>query len=429
MMQRKLNIILLLFSLIGGAVGFVIGEILLLRFLDEWPHWLVIGAYFGIMALCIGVFCLIAELINPQLNGISWKQRYSGLSWRLLVPATLAMLFAAGSVLELGYQINPAGAKKVNDLVLVIDNSGSMTENDPNNDRITAAKHMISQMDGNKRVSVILFGDESQVLQPFTPVATDVDKQAVYDKLDQIPNTDAGTNIGLALSETLDQIQDQGNDDNGAMVILLSDGYSDLDTASALAPYIERQIEVNTVGLSITDSGGVGLLQAIAQMTGGIYYDVTDAGQLSLVFGEIYNSLGDRTLVTERTGMYAESTYLAVYRTVALAIIGALIGLALGLMFDNRYLARNFAIGGVPAGLLAGLLLENGLRGSIWLDPVVRFLAALLLAGIIALFSFVLPIRDHRKSSAAKDTGVSTRPGRRGEGFEDAHRNSRSKGF
>lgn len=429
MMQRKINLLMLLFSLIGGAAGFLIGEIVLLRFLDEWPHWLVIGVYFGIMAFCIGLFCLIAELISPKLNGMSWKQRYAGLSWKLLVPATLVLLLAAGSLLELGYQINPAGAKKVNDLVLVIDNSGSMAQNDPNNDRITAAKNMIGQMDGDKRVSVVLFGDEAEVLQPFTPVGTDAEKQAVYDKLDHIPGTDAGTNFDLALSETLRQIQDQGESNNGAMVILLSDGYSDLDTAAALAPYTERNIAVNTVGLSVTDAGGVGLLQAIAQMTDGTYYDVTDAGQLSLVFGEIYNSLGDRTLLTERTGMYADSTYLAIYRAVALVIIGALIGLGLGLIFDNRYLARNFAIGGIPAGLLAGLLLENGLHGSIWLDPVVRLLAALLLAGIIALFSFVLPIRDHGKSSGGTGRRASTRPGRGGEGFDHARRNSSSKGF
>jgi Ca-activated chloride channel family protein len=429
MMQRKINLLLLLFSLIGGAAGFLIGEIVLLRFLDEWPHWLVIGVYFGVMAFCIGLLCLIAELISPKLNGMSWKQRYAGLSWKLLVPATLVLLFTAGSLLELGYQINPAGAKKVNDLVLVIDNSGSMAQNDPNNDRIAAAKNMIGQMDKDKRVAVILFGDEPQVLQPFTPVGTDAEKQAVYDKLEQIPSTDSGTNFDLALSETLRQIQNRGESDNGAMVILLSDGYSDLDTATALAPYMERNIAVNTVGLSVTDSGGVGLLRAIAQMTGGTYYDVTDAGQLSLVFGEIYNSLGDRTLLTERTGMYADSTYLAIYRTVALVIIGALIGLALGLMFDNRYLARNFAIGGIPAGLLAGLLLENGLHGSIWLDPIVRLLAAVLLAGVIALFSFVLPIRDHGKSSGGTGREVSTRPGRGGEGFDHARRNSSSKGF
>jgi Ca-activated chloride channel family protein len=55
MKQRKFNVLLLLFGLLGAVVGFIIGELILHKLVGHWPHIVVIGLYFGIMALCIGL--------------------------------------------------------------------------------------------------------------------------------------------------------------------------------------------------------------------------------------------------------------------------------------------------------------------------------------------------------------------------------------
>ncbi|MBW7460262.1 VWA domain-containing protein, partial [Paenibacillus sepulcri] len=72
-MQRKINMLLLLFSIIGGAIGFAFGEVILGGLLESWPRFIVIGLYFGVLALCIGLACLLAEMIAPRLNGSSWR--------------------------------------------------------------------------------------------------------------------------------------------------------------------------------------------------------------------------------------------------------------------------------------------------------------------------------------------------------------------
>ncbi|WP_068496117.1 vWA domain-containing protein [Paenibacillus kribbensis] len=429
MKQRKFNVLLLLFGLLGAVVGFIVGEIILHKWIGHWPHIVVIGLYFGILALCIGLGCLIGELISPQLNGPSWRQRYSGLSWKLLVPATLVMLFVAGLLLELGYQVNPEGRKSVQDLVLVIDNSGSMQDTDPGNERLSAAKSLIGQMNGDKRVAIVSFESNAQLVQPFTPIGTEAEKQAVYAKIDSMHTIkSASTEIRLALDETIKEIENQGNANKGSLVIMLSDGFSELDTQTALAPFIARQIPINTIGLKLAESKGIALLQNIAGLTGGTYSNVANAQGLAQAFGKIYDKIGDRTLVTERTGEYADSLYFAIYRVTALVIIGVLLGLALGLMFDNRFLARNFAIGGVPAGLLAGFILEKGLSGSSIGDLMIRLVAALVLAALIAVFSLVLPIAEHtrRSSGGGSPSGPS---GRRRGAPEAPQRNRRSSGF
>ncbi|MCJ8012047.1 VWA domain-containing protein [Paenibacillus sp. KQZ6P-2] len=426
-MQRKLNLLLLLFSLIGGAVGFAASEVILDRWGGDWPWIVVIGLYFGLLALFIGLGCLAAEIISPRLNGPSWRQRYTGTSWKLLVPATLVMLFVVGLALEFVYEINAGGSKPIKDIVLVIDNSGSMQQNDPDNARYTAAKDMINRMDSDNRVAVMAFNDQTDLLQPFIQVKDQAAKDKVAAEIDALEATDGGTNISLALSDTMKHIQDQGDAGRGTMVVLLSDGVSDVDLNSALAQYKQKHVQVNTIGLSLVQSDGSSLLKSIAQETGGQYYDVQNAGDLSLVFQKIYNDVGERTLVTERTGPEQDSMVYLILRVASLSLIGAAIGLSLGLIFDNRYLARSFGAGGVVSGLLAGLLLEFGLSGDGWSDTMIRLLSCLVLAGVLALFTAVIPVKENGKLESGLQRPGSA--GRSQTGYAGRSKNNSSRGF
>ncbi|MEC0241082.1 VWA domain-containing protein [Paenibacillus dokdonensis] len=426
-MQRKLNLLMLLFSLIGGAVGFGVSEVILDKWGGEWPWIVVIGLYFGLVALFIGLSCLVAEMISPRLNGPSWRQRYTGTSWKLLVPATLVMLFVVGLGLEFVYEINAGGAKPVKDIALVIDNSGSMQETDPDNGRYTAAKSMISRMDSDNRVAVMVFSDQTNLLQPFMQVKNQAAKDKILGEIDALEATDGGTDISRALSETMQHIQDKGDAGRGTMVVLLSDGFSDVDLNSALALYKQKNVQVNTIGLSLVQSDGSSLLKSIAQETGGQYYDVQNAGDLSVVFQKIYQDTGERTLITERTGPTQNSPVYMIIRIAALALIGAGIGLALGLIFDNRYLARSFGVGGVVSGLLAGLLLEFGLSGEGWSDAVIRLLACLVLAGVLALFTAIIPVKENGKLASGLQRPGSA--GRAHDGFSGRSKDNSSRGF
>lgn len=428
-MQRKINVLLLLFALIGGAIGFAIGEALLSTLSPEWPRMVVIGLYFGILALCIGLACLIAEMISPKLSGTSWRQRYTGLSWKLLVPATLVMLFAAGSLLQLVYGLQFNGFKQVKDIVLVIDNSESMLETDPNSDRFDAAKQLINKMDSDKRAAIVVFNDTAELAQPFVNVSNQGVKDSVHKVIDGIEPAIGGTDFAVALDEALQTIQGATDSERGTMVILLSDGFSESSIESLLATYKEQKISINTVGLSLVMSKGSELLKEIASATGGSYQDVTKSNGLALAFKNIYDTIDNRTLLTERTGAVADNVFYKMLRILSLAILGVLIGVSLGIVFDNRYLALSFGIGGFIGGLLAGFILESGLSGNSFGDGLSRLAAALVLALIIGLFPLIVPIRENNSSrpyrggrnrdvSGGASTGLSGRP-----------KNNRSHGF
>ncbi|WP_028559397.1 vWA domain-containing protein [Paenibacillus pinihumi] len=422
-MQRKVNLLLLLFSLLGAGIGFAAGEFLLAALEDQAPRFVTAGLYFGVLALFIGLFSLIAELISPRLSGSSWRQRYTDLSWKLLVPATLVLLFVAGALLQVLYQVNYGGIEPPKDLVLVIDNSGSMTETDTGNERFTAAKKLIGKMEDDMRVSIVLFSDKAEVLKPFVNVGNTAERTAIESDLNAVEQPDGGTDFNLALGKALDIIHTKDDPGRGTAVILLSDGFSETPIDQQLQELKEQQIKVHTIALSVGDYKSSGLLEQIATETGGSYNDVTEAGELTHVFQNIYDALDDRLLVTWRQGLTGDSMLYSVLRIAAVVLLGAAIGLSLGMIFDNRYLARSFGIGGAAGGLLAGLILENGLSGGPFADGLVRLAAALVLAAVIALFTLVIPVKENSRLYRSGGSAVRTpvTPGRA--------RNSRSSGF
>ncbi|WP_042197619.1 vWA domain-containing protein [Paenibacillus camerounensis] len=423
-MQRKINLLLLCFSLLGGGIAFVLGELLLGSRPYDLPSILIVGIYFAIVALGIGLGALLAEMISPRLNGLSWKQRYLGLSWKLL-PLTVVILFGVGTLMEFVYELNFGGIRTVKNVVMVIDDSGSMQQSDPGNSRYTAAQELVQQMDTDNQVAVVTFSQDAAVVQPLISLRSTENREKVSEVIGSLQTTEGGTNISGALTEAMNVINTDATS-RGAMVIMLSDGFSQFNTATELSEYTSRGIAVNTVGLALDDPSGATLLRDIAAATGGQYYDVTDAGSLGGVFQQIYDRLGDRTLLTERSDATADSPYYAAVRILALMLVGTALGIGLGIIFDNRHLAKSFGIGGWTAGLCAGLILEFGLSGQSFGDTLVRLTAVLVLAAIIALFTYVVPVGEGRLSRRGRRDAAAA-PG--SEGFHSPRRNRNSKGF
>ncbi|WP_462410930.1 vWA domain-containing protein [Neobacillus sp. Marseille-QA0830] len=391
---RKFSFLFFIFSLIAGVIGAVFGEWLLANFYGVWPNILLMGAYFGLLALIAGLLCLLAEIISPVINGRSWRVEYSGFSWKVLIPSTLVMLFAGGIIFQFLYSLNFANVKPPDDIVLVLDISDSMNKTDPDHESLMAAGGLISNMKPSHRASIISFNENAFVTKPMFKIS---DKDERADAIDQINALEASgsTDIGNALDRAMKEMNSHEKAGRKPMVILFSDGYSELDLDSVVKPYQKQDIVINTVGMSKIDKGGAQLLKSIASSTGGSFHDVKNADDLKNVFEKIYLENQDRLLVTERYGVFKDSTYLAVLHVLLITLIGGLFGLALGILFDNRYLAKSYSITGLASGLLAGLVLEIGLQDSALLSGFsYRLVADILLTTATGLGTMIIPIRE-----------------------------------
>ncbi|NHN33010.1 vWA domain-containing protein [Paenibacillus agricola] len=389
--MRKWNGLLTVLSLVGGMIGFVIGEWILDRWSGIMHETLLMGIYFGQFALVVGICCLLAEIISPQLNGPSWRLRYARDGWKFLVPATLLLLFVAGVICQFIYGLQLGNSDKPRDYVLLIDMSESMKTSDPNNQSIEAARSLISKMDDGKRVAIFTFNEQTQLVVPLTPLKNSGAREQLAAQLSAIKAPIGQTDIGRALTMAMEHMTKERIPNQKAAVILISDGYSNVDLVKTLAPYQQEQTQVHTVGIDSTQREGNLLLQRIATETGGTYHDVKRVEGITDVFDQIYQNGQRWHLMNERAGIAAEDGYHGLLRVVLIVLIGAVLGISLGIVFDNRYLAKCFSIGGAIGGLIAGIVLETGLQGAV--EPfIVRALADAALAFVLSLSTLIIAV-------------------------------------
>lgn len=401
MYQRKLSLLLLLFSAIGGCLGFIAGELLLSHWEGQLPNALAMGVYFGLTALFTGLLCLAAELISPVLNGRGWRQRHVGYSWKALVPATLGLLFVAAALLQLVYGLAFREAQPPRNVVLAIDVSGSMKERDPDKESFQAAAELVQRMEDGQRVAVIVFNDEASLLQPFVQLDSGGVRQEVLRALANYELQDGGTEIEKALELSMEQLNTVPDPDR-SMVLLISDGYSNVNLTRTLTPYRGGNIPIHTIGVSPDDMQGNRLLNRLAARTGGSFHSVDNVQELSQIFSQIYKVKQEWHLVGERTGNALFSSWYAWLRVISVGLLGSLMGLSLGAIFDNRFLAKSFAIGGGAAGLAAGLILEWGLKGALLLDWETRAVAVLVLSLVLALSTVLVPFKKTKVEEAVE---------------------------
>ncbi|MCH5139077.1 VWA domain-containing protein, partial [Clostridiaceae bacterium UIB06] len=361
MVEKRVNLTMTVMSVVGGAVGFIIGEVIISLYRYRISHSILMGLYFGILALCIGSMCLIAEMINPRLNGFSWKNNYLKTSFKFLVPCTLILLFIFGAFFQFLYETGIGKAKKINDVVVVIDTSGSMSKTDPNNERFSAALDLLNSMNTENRMSLYRFDDTAEQILPMTEV-TDKMKSEAAEELKKDESPKGETNMGDALDKAYDEIKKTEKSGRNPMVILLSDGGDtfglDKKFDQTMEPFKSKGIPVYTVGMS--SGNNFYMLKKIAKESSGNYYNVKEVKDLKGLFNKIYRDTQQRLLVDKRNGVYETSTFYIILRIVLIAFLGTLIAVGVSLVFDNKNLLKGFLIGGIISGIVAGLIIEFG---------------------------------------------------------------------
>ncbi|HEU0062304.1 MAG TPA: VWA domain-containing protein [Hyphomicrobiaceae bacterium] len=185
------------------------------------------------------------------------------------------------------------------DLILAVDISGSMDQNDfraadgRTLKRLDGVKRILGDFIGRRhgdRVGLILFGSKAYVQVPFTQ-----DLATARELLDQAKvgmagqQTVIGDSIGLAVKtfETSKARQ--------KLMILLTDGN---DTASRVPPEHaadiagQRGVVVHTIGVGDPNASGddrvdLAVLQTVARTTGGQFFRAEDGAELEQIYAAI----------------------------------------------------------------------------------------------------------------------------------------------
>jgi len=185
------------------------------------------------------------------------------------------------------------------DVRLVIDVSGSMKRNDPNNLRQPAIELLVQLLPENSRAGIWTFGKWVNMLVPHKPVTQEW-REAASKKSSEINSVGLFTNIGEALEKSAYDIA-AVKDKYRTSIILLTDGMVDIDKspqankqewrriADEILPKLKDSgITVHTIALS--ENADKNLLNKLSISTGGMAEVAHSADDLMRIFLKTFDA-------------------------------------------------------------------------------------------------------------------------------------------
>jgi Ca-activated chloride channel family protein len=308
------------------------GAVLAASFLDPWRLLLLLGA-----AGLLGAYVLVQQrrrayalrFTNVDLLA-SVAPRRPG--WRRHVTAAIFLVAIIAMIVAFA---RPVWAVEVPreraTVVLAIDTSLSMQATDVAPSRLEAAKEaavsFLGQVPDTVNVGLVTFNGTAT-----TRVAPTTDREAVEDAIEGVQLAEQ-TAIGEAIYTSLDALQSVPPAEHGsvapAAIVVMSDGATTAgrpdDEAAEAA--VELGVPVSTIAFG-TDSGTISIpgeqaripvpvdrdaLEAIADATGGQFYEASSESELRDVYADIGSSIGYTTEDQEQTAWFVAGAIVAAF--------------------------------------------------------------------------------------------------------------------
>ncbi len=182
------------------------------------------------------------------------------------------------------------------DVVLVLDNSGSMKKNDPDFLVSKAVKEFISQQDENTRVAIVIF-DQGVRLPVALTTSSLANRETILNSIEEINYKGLFTDSPAGIERAIYELKNNGRDSAQKSIIFMTDGIVDTGAADRdlekskwlredLAPDAADN-EIKIFGIAFTEGADFQLIQSIAQKTEGEYYRALTAADLQNVFEQI----------------------------------------------------------------------------------------------------------------------------------------------
>jgi Ca-activated chloride channel homolog len=278
--------------------------------------------------LLLAVVALAVAYVIAQRRRSKYAVRFTNLKlldrvapkrpgWRRHLPASLFL--AMLGLLVVGFAQPQAEVRVPREratVLVAVDVSRSMLATDVAPNRLDAAKQaargFVEDLPEQFNVGLVGFAGQASV---FVPPGTD--RAQIGTGIDRLADGSAGqggTAIGDAISAALEQIRsvgaEEGEEVPPARVIVLSDGAntSGMDPAEAARMSNELGVPVDTISFG-TAAGTIGdgqqvpvdgeTLQAVAEATGGRYFEAANTDELNNAYADIGSSVGYETEVRE----------------------------------------------------------------------------------------------------------------------------------
>jgi len=181
------------------------------------------------------------------------------------------------------------------DVVFAIDSSGSMSWNDPSNDRLTAVNGFIDNLDDTRdQGGVVSWDTDVDFSEGLMTDFDDTDGLKYY--VNQVDSS-GGTNLNVGLAEAVAMLDANTRvGDSIEIIIFLTDGegtYTYYGGGGPVDDAVDAGYIIYSIGLGSPASGP---LEDMADNTGGVYYDSADASNLQDIYDTIFEEIVTSTV-------------------------------------------------------------------------------------------------------------------------------------
>lgn len=191
------------------------------------------------------------------------------------------------------------------DLLLLLDNSGSMATNDPEGLRYVAARLAVDQLEDIDQVGVFSFASTVEEIFPLSPLSAVEQRTHLQELLDIRAVSGGYTDIKGAVAAAARQFAESGRPEASPVVLLLTDGVPDPGPGlrqnrpfmegyvGELATLVEELAAtgVTVYGVGLTEEANLEFLEQVTTPTQGWSRMVQEAEELTPVFLEILAEL------------------------------------------------------------------------------------------------------------------------------------------
>lgn len=193
------------------------------------------------------------------------------------------------------------GSSQPLDVVVTLDNSGSMRQNDPRRLMPEAISTFARTLPIGAHFGIALFDKTPKVVVHLTPVESAAFPQAVAAGLRLVDYHGQLTDIPGGLESALYELRERGREGARHVIVLFTDGYIDTGGRSRdedrarwlrddLLPEAARR-QVMVISVAFTDQADFQLMQSVAQKTGGLYFKAQSGSEINAIFSRIENTL------------------------------------------------------------------------------------------------------------------------------------------
>ncbi|MBW1805268.1 MAG: FHA domain-containing protein [Deltaproteobacteria bacterium] len=183
------------------------------------------------------------------------------------------------------------------DIVIVLDNSGSMKKNDPHFLAREIVTRALIDLGEDSRLGMVIFDQQARLVVNLTETASSEARARFFENLDRVDYRGLYSDTAAAVERAIYELKTYGRKGSRKAIILLTDGIvdtgdkqRDFERGRWLKEELTRESKrtgIRIIGVAFTDTADFSLIQKLALETDGDYFRVYRAERIQDVFGQV----------------------------------------------------------------------------------------------------------------------------------------------